>query len=88
MVDIISDTAVVIETDLIRMDCLRAVRELNLPDWFIAAGFVRNAIWDHIHDLPMTSLNDIDVVYFDRNDSFISNRSTLCSIIMPAISTI
>ncbi|SMY16024.1 nucleotidyltransferase family protein [Photobacterium aquimaris] len=75
MTDLVFETAAVIERDSIRMACLRAVRELNLPDWFIAAGFVRNAIWDHLHDLPMTPLNDIDVVYFDPHDCSLATEA-------------
>ncbi|MEW9798402.1 nucleotidyltransferase family protein [Alteromonas sp. CYL-A6] len=58
-----------LRADPFRMRCLRAVRALKLNDAFIAAGFVRNAIWDacHGYDEP-TPLNDIDVVYFDRRD--------------------
>lgn len=39
-----------------------------LPDWAVGAGFVRNAVWDHLHDrAPMTPLADIDVLFFDRH---------------------
>ena len=48
-----------------RMGVLRIVSDLDLPDWWIGAGFVRNAVWDHFHGRPMTPLNDIDVIYFD-----------------------
>ncbi|WP_299013148.1 nucleotidyltransferase family protein [uncultured Photobacterium sp.] len=59
-------TAKLILADKYRMDCLRAARELNLPDWYLGAGFLRNAIWDHLHGKEqMTPLNDIDFVYFD-----------------------
>ena len=48
------------------MKILRAVEMLALPDWAIGAGFVRAAIWDHLHGYAMpTPLNDIDVLYFD-----------------------
>lgn len=52
-----------IESSDNRMKALRAVRSLNLPDSLIAAGFVRNAIWDKIYSTS-TTLNDIDVIYF------------------------
>lgn len=56
-------------SDTVRMGCLRAVRSLNLPDCFLGAGFLRNAIWDSLHNkVTMTPLNDIDVVYFDAED--------------------
>ena len=48
------------------MECLQAVERLNLPDWYIAAGFLRNAIWDFLHEkTTRTPLNDVDVVYYD-----------------------
>jgi hypothetical protein len=52
------------------MRLLRAVEALALPDAWIGAGFVRNAVWDHLHDLPsVTGDMDVDVVYFDRADA-------------------
>lgn len=51
------------------MDILRVVRDLNLPDWWIGAGFVRGKVWDVLHGYTKrTPLPDIDVIYFDRND--------------------
>ncbi|WP_026905582.1 nucleotidyltransferase family protein [Paucisalibacillus globulus] len=45
---------------------LRAVQTLNLPDWWICAGFVRSKIWDVLHGFSHpTPTDDIDVVYFD-----------------------
>lgn len=60
------DIKKIIQQDAWMMDVLRIVSEQNLPDWWIGAGFVRNTIWDHIHDYKVrTPLNDIDVIYFD-----------------------
>ena len=51
------------------MDILRVVQSLNLPDWMIGAGFVRNKIWDYLHKYEKrTPLNDIDVIYFDKEN--------------------
>lgn len=47
------------------MHLLSIVASLGLPDCFIAAGFVRNKVWDHLHDIDSTPLNDVDVIYFD-----------------------
>ena len=48
------------------MRALKAVKNLGLPDCYIAAGFIRNLVWDHIHyHSTPTPLNDCDVVYFD-----------------------
>jgi uncharacterized protein len=45
---------------------LETVRALDLPDWWIGAGFVRSAVWDHLHGFATpTPLDDIDVIWFD-----------------------
>lgn len=49
------------------MQLLSAVAQLPQQPCYIAAGFVRNLVWDHLHQLPATTLNDVDVIYFDRN---------------------
>jgi uncharacterized protein len=43
-------TARLIRSDAWMMECLQAVERLKLPDWYIAAGFLRNAIWDFLHE--------------------------------------
>lgn len=59
-----------IESSEWHMTTLRAVRELSLPDWYIGAGFVRNAVWDDLHGRSaFTPLNDVDVVYFGKKDT-------------------
>ncbi|CAB9492677.1 nucleotidyltransferase family protein [Alteromonas macleodii] len=55
----------VIKRDPFRMDCLHTLRSLDLPQGYIGAGFVRNAIWDELHErVKPTPLNDIDVIFF------------------------
>lgn len=56
-----------IKSDSLRMRALRAVRTLELPDWMIAAGFVRNKIWCSIYGNEV-ELNDIDVIYYCPSD--------------------
>src|SRR6185369_11248783 len=59
----------IIAEDAIAMKQLRAARALALPDWCIAAGFVRNRIWDHLHGIsPPREPADIDVLYYDLAD--------------------
>ena len=61
--------AEIIAQDPVGMEQLRAVRALALPDWCIAAGFVRNRVWDHLHGIvPPRPTNDIDVLYYDAAD--------------------
>ncbi|GAA4238533.1 nucleotidyltransferase family protein [Postechiella marina] len=56
----------IIESDLWMTNILKTVRDLNLNDCWIGAGFVRNKIWDKKHGKDRTELNDIDVIYFDK----------------------
>lgn len=56
--------------DPYRMRALSAAASLGLPDWYLAAGFVRNLVWDHAHGFSRaTALNDIDLIYFDPLDA-------------------
>jgi hypothetical protein len=59
----------IIAQDPVGMEQLRAARAIALPDWCIAAGFVRNRVWDHLHGIaPPRPPADIDVLYFDATD--------------------
>jgi uncharacterized protein len=51
-----------------RMAMLHALARLDLPDAWIAAGAVRNAVWDTLHAYPdATPLADVDVIWFDAS---------------------
>ncbi|MGH7768725.1 MAG: nucleotidyltransferase family protein, partial [Candidatus Binatia bacterium] len=71
------------------MRCLRTVEAMRLPDCYLAAGFLRNAIWDFLHEKPSrTPLNDVDVVYFDPGDATGASESgieTLLRANMPEV---
>lgn len=59
----------IIAEDPVGMEQLRAARALSLPDWCIAAGFVRNRVWDHLHGIsPPRPAADVDVLYYDAAD--------------------
>lgn len=52
------------DTDI--MEALRLIQQLNLREGAIAAGFVRNFVWDRLHGYSTrTPLNDVDVIYYD-----------------------
>ena len=58
-----------VESDPERMAALRAAATLNLNDWCVAAGFVRNLVWDRLHNKKKpTPLNDVDLIYFDPDN--------------------
>lgn len=51
------------------LEVLQAAAELELPDWWVCAGFVRSKIWDVLHGYSTrTALGDIDVIYFDEEN--------------------
>ncbi|GEA07539.1 hypothetical protein KUL42_23000 [Alteromonas sp. KUL42] len=59
-----------IAADAFRMACLTALRSMALPQGYIGAGFLRNAIWDALHNKAFaTPLNDVDVIYFCPNST-------------------
>jgi hypothetical protein len=65
----ISQVAAIVADDAAAMAQLEAVRGLALPDAWIAAGFVRNRVWDRLSGIwPPRPIDDVDVVYFDVAD--------------------
>lgn len=58
----------VISNDPIRLRLLERVHSLNLPDCWIGAGFVRNAVWDYLHGRISSPVStDVDVIWFDAS---------------------
>lgn len=57
-----------IKDDPLRMEALELAASMQLKDWCLAAGFVRNLIWDRLHAYrASTPMNDIDLIHFDRD---------------------
>lgn len=50
------------------MRALRVARELNLPNWWVGAGFLRNRLWDEMSGVTGWDATDVDLVYYDPND--------------------
>ena len=49
-----------------RMQALETAASLQLDDWCLAAGFVRNLVWDRLHGRHQTTpLNDVDLIYYE-----------------------
>lgn len=56
----------ILRADPLRWHLLHIVRSLELPDCWIGAGFVRNAVWDHLHQRSTSPITgDIDVIWHD-----------------------
>ena len=51
------------------MNILKEARNLNLPDWYVGAGAIRNTVWNHLHcKSGVPPIGDIDLVYYDDKD--------------------
>ncbi|PEY37089.1 hypothetical protein CN354_12800 [Bacillus cereus] len=60
------DIIKLIQNDTWMMQILQTAKSLQLPDWWICAGFVRSKIWDVLHGYEVrTPTPDIDIIYFD-----------------------
>jgi len=63
------DVIKLIRSDEKMMEIIRVASTLNLPDWWICAGFVRSKIWDTLHGFnERTETPDVDVIYFDNKN--------------------
>ncbi len=52
--------------DPVRSRIVAMVSSLELPDCWIGAGFLRNAVWNHLHGRAVSApVGDIDVIWFD-----------------------
>ncbi|QTF07689.1 nucleotidyltransferase family protein [Brenneria izadpanahii] len=55
--------------DEMRLKVIKIVSSLNIPDCWVAAGFIRNLVWDRLHNYAHpTALNDIDVIYYNSEN--------------------
>ncbi|CAG9619523.1 nucleotidyltransferase family protein [Sutcliffiella rhizosphaerae] len=63
------DVIKILQSDERMMEIIKAASSLNLPDWWICAGFVRSKIWDTLHGFhERTETPDVDVIYFDNTN--------------------
>jgi len=58
---------------------LRSVAALRIPDCWVGAGLIRNAIWDYLHGFPAEPVaeSDVDVVYCDHSDESLERDLTI-----------
>ncbi len=65
-----SELALTLQDDPVRMAALQTVQSLDMPDCWIGAGFIRDAVWDRLHDrAPMLPQGDVDVLRYDEEDA-------------------
>lgn len=57
-----------LRADPVRQHLIALLHSLDLPDCWIAAGFIRNAVWDFLHGrAPSLPSGDVDVIWFDSS---------------------
>lgn len=55
-----------LQKDVLRLHLLKLVHDVSGPECWLAAGFVRDAVWGQLHGFqPTKPQGDIDVVWFD-----------------------
>ena len=60
-----------IQADQEMMDVLTIIRDLNLADAWLAAGAVRNFIWNQLSGRPeFDATTDLDLVFYDPEISY------------------
>jgi uncharacterized protein len=74
----------ILSADTLRCHALDLVHSLGLPDCWIGAGFIRNAVWDNLHGkVAFRPIGDVDVLWFDRERTDASEdrklEATLCA---------
>ena len=78
-----------IQNDNVMMEIIRAASTLEIPDWWICAGFVRSKVWDTLHGFSeRTSIPDVDVIYFDEvniDESYDEKIEEQLKAVMPSI---
>ena len=59
-----------IKKDPVINQAVGLVAKLELNDWYVSAGLIRNFIWDlHFSKQTHQVVSDIDVIYFDENNT-------------------
>ena len=56
---------------------LEALRATRAPDCWMAAGVIRNAVWDGFHGRRPSIPEDIDAIYFDPSDLSLAREARI-----------
>jgi hypothetical protein len=59
----------IIKQNNVLIETLDFISQLNLPNFYIAAGSVFQTIWNYYDNKPLNyGIKDIDVIYYDKDD--------------------
>lgn len=76
----LTELQILIGSDRRRMRVLHIVRDLGLPDCWVAAGFVRNCVWDYVHQHSTSPLTqDIDVIWYSKEQPTAENDANFAT---------
>ena len=64
-----TDIEALVKADPWMMRVLEAAESLQLADWWIGAGFLRNKVWDALENNEPKPSKDVDLVYFNADDT-------------------
>jgi hypothetical protein len=70
-----NDILRVFENDSELIYIIETIASLNIPNWMLTAGVLRNYVWSiqHGYDEPLIEPNsDLDVIYFDKQNQNLS----------------
>ena len=60
----------IISTNSVITVAIERAARLDLPDWWICGGLIRDTVWQHLlAPRRQTAIKDIDLVYYDATDS-------------------
>lgn len=55
----------IFEKNQVCQQIVRIIADLDLPDCWLCAGYLRNYLWDHLNGRERFTMTDVDVVFFD-----------------------
>jgi hypothetical protein len=58
---------------------LDAAGAVDPPDWLLAAGVIRDAVWDALHARPPQLPRDVDLAFFDPGDVSPAREEAVCA---------
>ena len=67
----------ILMADDLRMQALADVAAMALPEGAIGAGFIRTAVWDALTGRTRTPVEDVDVLYFDPEDTSTTSEARI-----------
>ena len=76
----------IVRDDAHLMRLLQAVRDVDLPQWRVAAGCIYQTVWNQLTGRPQgTGIRDYDIMYFDADDLSVASETAIQDRIAAAV---